>query len=193
MTDLNEASDGKLGRLWADGQARAYSRVGGEMIIRPAALVLAAAALIIVGFVQLMQGSSYADAAKREASTVGTITSVSCGRSCVYFYVFTVNDVRIADESSTCKTPLSSERCKKGAPVRVYYDPNDLSVSLLEELGAGGRGRLFMGAWMVSCGLVILGWRFVASKMRRGSQKSGGEDDESSSDEPDAIHIVPGE
>jgi hypothetical protein len=163
------------------------------MIFRSGALILAAAALIVVGCVQLIKGWSYADAAKREASTVGTITRVSCGRSCVYFYVFTVNDVRIADESNTCKTPLSSEGCKKGAPARVYYDPNDLSVTLLEELGAGARGRLFMGTWMVSCGLVLLGWRFVASKMRRGSRKSGVEDDESSSDEPDAIHIAPGE
>jgi hypothetical protein len=163
------------------------------MIIRPAALILAAVALIVVGCVQLTQGSSYADAAKREASTVGTITSVSCGRSCRYAYVFTVNDVRIADDSDTCRTPLSAEGCKKGAPARVYYDPNDLTVSRLEELGAGGRARLFMGTWMVSCGLVILGWRFVVSKMRRGSRKFGVEDDEASSDEPDAIHIVPGE
>ncbi len=164
------------------------------MIIRPAALILAAVALIVVGCVQLIEGWSYADAAKREASTVGTITSVSWWKELpVSAYVFTVNDVRIADDSDTCRTPLSAEGCKKGAPARVYYDPNDLTVSRLEELGAGGRARLFMGTWMVSCGLVILGWRFVVSKMRRGSRKSGVEDDEACSDEPDAIHIVPGE
>jgi Protein of unknown function (DUF3592) len=163
------------------------------MIFRSGALILAAAALIVVGGVQLVKGWGYADAAKREASTVGTITSVSCGRSCLYTYVFTVNDVRIADDSSTCNTPLSSEGCKKGASAQVYYDPNDLSVNLLEELGRGGRARLFFGTWMVSCGLVLLGLRFVVSKMRRGSRKSGVEDDESSNDEPEAIHIVPSE
>ena len=134
------------------------------MFVRSAKSVVLAVILIAVGGFQLIWGLTYSDAAERETSTVGSLSNVQCGRGCTYTYVFTVNDVKIVDDSNTCKTPLTSRGCKNGAPVRVYYDPEDFSTNLLEEFAAAGRARIFMGVWMLSCGLILIGVNFLLNR-----------------------------
>lgn len=165
------------------------------MFFRSEKSPLLAAVLILVGLFQLTSGLTYAGAAKREASTVGLLSSVQCGRTCTYAYVFTVNDVKISDDSSTCKTPLTSRGCRKGAPVRVYYDPEDLSTNFLEEFHLAARGRIFFGTWMISCGLLLICLYFILNKFGKNSEDAGDPDqDNGNSDvagESDVLHVTP--
>lgn len=82
--------------------------------------------------------------------------------------------------------------CNEGGSVRVYYDPNDLSLTQLQEFSAAGRDRFFFGAWVFGIGLLIGGFFFFSNKSGKaqtGSSKSNSDDTENDSDVP---HIVPG-
>ena len=149
--------------------------------------------LIPVASYQLFWGLAYADAANREASIVGTLTGVTCGRGCTYDYAFTVNGFRILDNSSTCKTPLSAQGCKKGGSVLVYYDPQDLSISELEEFAAAGRGKLLFGSSMALCGLTLIGLYFIPDRRKTNKEESGEPTDSESDDESDILHVAPSE
>lgn len=149
--------------------------------------------LLVVGGVLLMLGWSYADAAKREATAVGTITQVSCGRSCTYAYVFKFNNVSIGDDTSTCRTALTRRGCKVGAPVLVYYDPENPTETALQEFGAAGRGRIFMGIWMLSCGLILIGINSFLNREGKDPEEPEDLDESEQSGQSDAIHIAPGE
>jgi len=155
--------------------------------------LLLAKVLILVGCVLLFFGWTYGDAAKREARTVGTITRVDCGRSCTYVYIFKANDVRIQGDSSTCHTALTHEGCKVGAPVLVYYDPQHLSETMLEEFGAASRERYFIGTWMVASGLALIGVYFILKKGVKDPEKPDEPDESGRNGEPDVLHVVPGE
>jgi hypothetical protein len=151
--------------------------------------LLAGPVLTAVGCGMLVYAWTYADAGKREAATVGTITDVVHGRSSTYYYTFNVNGVRIADSSSTCKTALTEQRCKEGAQVLVYYDPEHLSTNELQEFRAASRERFFGGGWMTGIGLLMLGLLFW-------TKRKGADLEETDADEPDekseVLHITPG-
>src|SRR5580765_5209098 len=127
------------------------------MFFRSWKSLLLAKVMIVVGCVLLYFGWIYADAAKREATTVGTIIHVVHGKGSRYEYVFKINGVNIKDDSGTCHTALTPSGCKEGALVLVHYDREHLSESMLEGFGAASRERLFMGAWMIFCGLLLSG------------------------------------
>ena len=133
------------------------------------------------------------DAAKREATTVGTISRKDCGRTCTYVYVFKVNDVKIQDDTSTCRTALTSAGCAVGAPVLVYYDRERLSVTALQEFGFASRGRLFMGVWMASCGLLLIGLNSFLNRKGANPEESEEPDESDGDNRSDVLHIAPGE
>lgn len=149
--------------------------------------------MLVVGGVLSMQGWSYADAAKREATAVGAITKESCGRSCTYVYVFKLNDVSIEDQSSTCNTALTQQGCRAGAPVLVYYDPEDPTENALEEFRAASRARGFMGIWMISCGLILIGANFILNRTSKDSEEPDDPNGPDRSGESEVLHIAPGE
>ena len=174
------------------------------MFLRTEKSTVLAAILVIFGSYELIRGSIYAKAAKRELTTVGVITDVHYGKGGPsYQYVFYFNGEPIKDESGTCKTPLTPQGCREGAAVRVYYDPNDLSVTQLDEFGADGRSRLIVGSLCATSGILLIGLYLALNKWwpdtdgsdyRDGESGSGDEEMERrSSDQPDDFHIAPHE
>lgn len=160
------------------------------MFFRSAKSTIIAIFLIAFGGFQLIRGLTYADASKRETTTVGTILSAHCGKGCTYAYVFEVNGVRIQDDSDSCKTALTAQGCKPGAFVRVYYDTENLSVSLLQELGEAGRERIFFGFFMVSLGLLLIGLTIFLERREKGSADSGDADQDDCGEESEVLHVV---
>lgn len=107
--------------------------------------------------------------------------------------MFPVDQLKVFDESNTCDTALSLQGCKTGEPVRVYYDPYDLSVTNLEEFSAAARGRLFFGTWMVSCGLILIGLYFILNRVGKNSGKPDDLDGNDGKGETDVLHVAPDE
>lgn len=164
------------------------------MFFRSWKSLLLAKILIIVGCVLLFFGFNYRGAASREISTVGRITRVQCGgKGCTYSYVFVVNGTNILDDSETCKTPLTPRGCVEGAPVRVYYDPEHLSESMLGEFSVAGREKLISGTCLVLVGLVLITIYFLIKRAEGGSDDSPDPDRNLDGPQPDVIHVVPGE
>ena len=161
------------------------------MFFRSAKSQILAIILILVGCFQLFWGLSYMDAARRELSAVGKISHVDCGRGCTYMYDFTINGVKVIDQSNTCKTPLSALRCKEGAPVLVYYDPEHISISALQEFGAASRGRLFLGTWMVGCGLLLVALYHLLQRMKTDQDESEPPDQSENKERDEVLHIAP--
>lgn len=149
--------------------------------------------LIIIGCAFLFFGFTYRDAAKREASTVGQITSVHCGRGCTYSYVFIVDGIKILDDSQTCHTPLTPQGCVRGALVRVYYDRTHLSENMLEEFGAASRENLVPGVGLVLFGIFLIALYFMIKRAEGSSSDSPDPDRDLDNSRPDVIHVVPGE
>jgi hypothetical protein len=166
------------------------------MLSQATRLKFLAIMLLAFGGFQLVRAWTYSDAAKREASTIGTITSVHHGGKGgpTYFYEFEVKGVKVADAStSRCKTPVPPSGCREGGLVRVYYDTNDTSESLLEEFGAASRYRFVAGASMTGIGLLIGGFQFLKNKTSNGQSGSSDSDDSNLKSESEVPHIVPGE
>ncbi|WP_348265175.1 hypothetical protein P8935_11675 [Telmatobacter sp. DSM 110680] len=148
---------------------------------------------IIAGCILLFFGFIDRGAAGRELSTAGRITQVQCGgKGCTYSYVFVVNGTSILDDSETCKTPLTPRGCAEGALVRVYYDPQHLSESMLGDFGLASREKFISGACLVLFGLVLIALYFL---IRRAEGASDDPDPDLNLDrsQPDVIHIVQGE
>lgn len=159
-------------------------------MFRLAQLQILAIIMILVGGFQLVSGLTYADAAKREATTVGTILRVDCGRSsCTYVYVFEINGVRIQDDTTTCRTALSQQRCKVGTPVLVFYDSENVSGTLLQEFGEASRQRIFFGIGMISCGLLFVVVKFFLER-RKVSDDSDEADPSADAEDSDVLHVV---
>ena len=158
----------------------------------PKAVVLAII-LMGVGIFQLLIGWSYIGDSKKEASTVGRLVRVHHGKGSTYVYVFAVNGLRIEDDSSTCSTPLTSSGCEVGAAVLVYYNRDKLSETLLEEFGAAGRGKIFFGAWMAGASLLLFGLHFIFSRFLKSPDESDDVDSDAPVNEPEILHVVPGE
>jgi hypothetical protein len=148
---------------------------------------------IIAGCILLFFGFIDRGAAGRELSTTGRITRVQCGgKGCTYSYVFVVKGTSILDDSETCKTPLTPRGCAEGALVRVYYDPQHLSESMLGEFGAASREKLISGACLVLFGLVLIALFFLI-KRAEGTSNDPDPDRNLDDPQPDVIHIAPGE
>jgi hypothetical protein len=163
------------------------------MFFRSLRSLILAAILLIVGCVQLSNGWDYADSAKRELSTVGKLTYVTKGKSSTYEYSFEINGFKTGSISGTCKTALTLQGCEVGASVLVYYDPTHRSSPMLQEFGAASREKLFMGAWMAGCGLLLIGVYFVLKRTGEDEKKPDEPNDSELNREPDVLHIVPGQ
>jgi len=149
---------------------------------------------IIGGCVLIFFGFTYRDVATREVSTVGRITRVQCGgKGCGYAYVFVFNGVNVLDDREICKTPLTTRGCVDGALVRVYYDPDHLSESKLQDFVVASRENLISGASLVGFGLVLIALYFLIKRAEGGSDGSPDPDRNLDNAQPDVIHIVPGE
>lgn len=148
--------------------------------------------LIGIGCIQLFYSREYADAAKREVSTVGRLTYVSRGKSSTFEYSFEVNGFTTGSISGKCRTALTPQGCKEGAQVIVYYDPEHRSPPMLEEFGAASRERLFFGSLMVICGFLLIGFYFILKRVVGDPEESEETDESKNNDEPDVLHIVPG-
>jgi hypothetical protein len=141
------------------------------MYFRSWRFLLLAKILIVIGGVLLFFGWTYADAAKREATTVGTISGVINGKGSTYQYSFKVNGVTIHDDTGTCRTDFTPQGCQQGAQVLVHYDRDHISRSMLEDFGAASRQRLFIGGWMVCCGGLLIGLYFVFNRKESGPKE----------------------
>ncbi len=142
--------------------------------------------LIVVGGVQLLMGWSYTEVSKREASSVGTLIHVRHGKGSSYEYVFRVN-------SGTYVTPLTTAGCIQGAAVLVYYDREHVTGSLLQEIGAAGREKIFLGSWMVAGGLLLIGLHFVSKRILASPDESEDTIIDKPGDIAEEIHVVPHE
>jgi hypothetical protein len=143
--------------------------------------------------VQFFFAWRYADSAKREATTVGTIYHVIGGRGSTYEYVFVLDGVRLYDDSGTCQTALSPQGCKVGAPVLVYYVHNPTLETRLQEFGAASRGKLFSGVWMIFFAVTLYAFYFILKR----NQNDPDAPDESyqppeTDDGPEDLHVTPG-
>jgi hypothetical protein len=163
------------------------------MGFQPSIRIPLAIICMVVGGVQFMMGWSYAEASKREATAVGALVRVTHGRSSTYVFQFRLNGALIRGDTSTCRTALTAAGCSTGASVLVYYDPDQTAGPMLQEYGAAGRARIFMGGWMLFFGLILITWGFFFRSRGGDTQSSGEQDDEGNDGERDVLHIAPGE
>jgi hypothetical protein len=127
------------------------------MFFRSPVSLLLAIIMILVGSVQFYLGSSYGNAAKGEASTIGVITYISGGRSSTYNYKFEIDGVPLQQDSGTCQTALTTQGCTVGASVLVYYSHTPVLETRLQEFGAASREKHFLGSWVAGCGFILIG------------------------------------
>lgn len=146
---------------------------------------------IAFGCTQLFFAWRYSDAARREASTVGTITHVHHGKGTTYSYEFEVNGVTVRDSSDTCVTSIAPPACEEGGQVLVYYDPNDLSLSSLQELLAASRKNLFWAGGATGIGLLMLWFYFWNKGDGADSEDSKEPDAGGPNEKPEVLHIAP--
>jgi uncharacterized protein DUF3592 len=168
------------------------------MFFRSDKTKIIAVILIVFGCYQLIRGSIYASVAKRENSTVGRITYVHKGKGTTYKYSFDVNGVHVGDDADNCKTPLTAQGCQVGGLVKVYYDTNDVTTTLLEEFGAAAHEELMLGTWVLAGGLLLLGVNLVLNRWWIDSGDSDDGDSDSGKEESgrlisdvDDLHVVP--
>jgi Protein of unknown function (DUF3592) len=147
--------------------------------------------LIPLGCFQFFFAWQYSDAAKREIGTIGGITHVYHGKSTSYQYVFTVDGVRYQDDSDRCVTPLSRQGCQEGAPVLVYYDPEHLSLSRMQEFRAASHEKLSFGEGAIGIGLVLLGLHFWLKRNSSNSEDGEETDTVESDEQSEVLHVVP--
>jgi hypothetical protein len=86
---------------------------------------------------------------------------------------------------------LTKAGCVKGAPVLVYYDPKQVSGSLLQEFKSAGREKLFLGSWLLGIGLLAFGLRSFFNRKSAGSNDSEAAEQDQPADESEVIHVVP--
>ena len=152
--------------------------------------LIVAAILIVAGSVSTASSRKFAEAADREASTVGVITYVSGGRGQSYEFRFVVNGHQKLAESASCHTPLSYNECAVGEPVRVYYDPAQIVATTLQEYGDRARDLLSLGVCLILGGVLVTVLHFVFSRMEKDSD-GGDEPDEPSSSEDAPLNVTP--
>lgn len=163
------------------------------MFFRSGRAVVLAIILIGVGGFQLVKGLYYREVSRREAATVGILLYVYHGKSSTYDYRYEVNGVAIRDESGSCKTALSPAGCVVGAPVRVYYDRDQVTETLLQEFGAASREKISFGCFMLGGGFLLLVLYPIAKKFLSGPDESPDIDVDTPAVGPEIIHVVPDE
>ena len=161
-----------------------------QMFFRSPLSLLLAAILIVFGSVQLFFGWSYGEAAKSEATAIGVFTYMSDGRDSYYNYAFEINGVKLQQDCGTCRTALSPQGCKVGAPVLVYYAHTPVLETRLQEFGAASRDKYFMGSGIAGCGLLLIGLFFILKRTGKDSEEPTEADGSGSTDEPDAFPIA---
>lgn len=139
----------------------------------------------LAGSIECLKGHDYALAAKQESTTVGKIVEVIHGKSTSYRYEFSVNGVKVDDDSPICSTPLTPGACQHNGPVLVYYSYQPYSNSLLQDFAEARSDAFRDGKFLLALGLplLILPGTALALLLRPGK----------SSDGSDVIHIVPSE
>ena len=147
-----------------------------------------AAILTIMGLIQLYYGSKYADAAKREVSTVGFLKYVNHGKQSIYDFSFEEKGFLTGSITHSCRTALTPQGCEEGAKVLVYYDPEHRTSPMLEEFGAAGREKLLFGALFLFVGLALFSFHFVVKKMAADPDGPAGSDDDLGTDNSETLH-----
>src|SRR5690348_1582995 len=94
--------------------------------------LIVAAILIVAGSFEAVSSRKFAEAANREASTIGVITYVSGGKGSSFEFRFVVDGHQRSSISASCHSPLSHNGCAVGEPVRVYYDPSHIVATTLQ-------------------------------------------------------------
>jgi len=117
------------------------------------------------------------------------ISHVTRGRTTTYEYVFKIGQVQLYGDNSSCHTALSSNGCKVGAPVLVYYAHLPVLETRLQEFGEAGRDKLLTCIWMISSGFLMIALFFVFK--RTGGSDESEDTHENLSEAPDDLHIVP--
>jgi hypothetical protein len=168
------------------------------MSFRPSESLAIAIVPILAGGYLLLDGRALCNIALQEVVTRGEITHIyhQTKSGPTYEYLFEVNGVRVTGGGITCQTPTTARGCNEGGLVRVYYDPNDLSKTRLQDFGDAGRGKLAAGTLMAGAGLLFIGMNFLVRITEKDSDDANDSDDSDDStpdEKSDVIHIVPGE
>ena len=166
------------------------------MFFRSSRSFFVGAILVVFGGVQLFLAWRYAEAAKSEATTVGTIIYITGGRSTTYNYSFEIHGVKLIQDSGVCRTALTPQGCTVGATVLVYYSHAPALIARLEEFGAASREKLLYGSVAILIGLALLVFSFIFKPTNEDSMRSDDPVEEHRGldrSHPDVIHIVPGE
>jgi hypothetical protein len=157
------------------------------------------------GVYYCIEGYTYSVAAQHEATSVGRVVGIYTGRGGFsYHYEFSVNGVKMDDQSKVCATPLEPGACDNNGPVLVYYSYQPYSNSILEDFAVASKDAYRWGkpALAISLTLLVLS---STGMVIRGRKKKGDRDSDSDSDSedekgrsksddvPDGIHIVPDE
>jgi len=116
-----------------------------------------------------------------------------------YTYAFSVDGVKMDDSGDVCATPLTPGACDNLGSVLVYYSYEPYSTSRLEDFAVPSRNFYRTGKLVLAIGLPLL-VLFCAGMAVLGRKDKGArpnpEDQKGTSkhnNEPDVIHIVPGE
>lgn len=153
----------------------------------------------LYGGYQVAKGFNYSAAAKHQATTIGRILDKHTGKGGTsYRYTFTVNGVKVDDESSVCATPITKNACDENGLAVVYYTFQPSQNSLLQDFSAASRDAFRTGESVLAIGLPLTACLWVAQAMFR--RKHGYEDDpddtgevtdDDENNEPEEIHVVP--
>ena len=127
--------------------------------------------LMSLGCMQFFFSRKYGDAAKREATTIGTIYAISGSKGSTYNYVFKIDGVQLQGQSDECHTPLTSQTCPVGAKVVVFYIRTPALETRLQEFGDAGSEMLYTCACLNFCGLVLVVMYFILN--RKGADSDG--------------------
>jgi len=155
--------------------------------------LLIAGFLISLGCMQFFFSRRNADAAKREATAIGTVFAISGSKGSAYNYVFKIDGVQFKGRSDSCHTPLMSQTCDVGAKVLVYYVRTPALETRLQEFGDASREMLFTCVCLILAG-TLLTVVYFALKMKGGDPDESEDPDESGpSEDLEDLHIVPRE
>ena len=155
----------------------------------------------IFGCYQCIKGHNYSVAAQHESTVRGRVVHVSSGKGGpTYRYLFSVNGVSVDDYSEVCDTPLQPDACWNNGPVLVFYSDEPFSNSRLQDFAVASSEAYRAGksALIVGLPLILLSWTALAVFPNRNENDEDPDPEEEgrenrSSDQPDDIHVVPGE
>jgi hypothetical protein len=135
----------------------------------------------------------YADAAKREATAIGSVYAIGGSKSSTYYYVFKIDGVEHRGKSGSCHTSLTSLGCSVGAKVLVYYTLTPALETRLQEFGDASREMLFTCVCLNVGGLLLIVMHFILNRKGDDSDESEDTYESGPSEEPEELHIVPRE